>query len=266
MPQGGSGGIVIKEGWPTDYNEIFERQGIPEALRNYNSYFFYRVTAEDSKNHEGELYAMPRDISAPERYEYPGLGEKDPERPKPKLVPYRLFESGAVIALDSLATVTRVSLGPRTVLEGQVRALDADIGSSVIVGANSIIENSTIRNCSEIGEDTLIRGSKIGFDVSVGKNSQVRASRVGDETMLGERSRLEQASVGLSVIIGDGVDIWRAQVDNDVEICHDSVIYAHAHIGEGSYVLPRVSVEQNRKIKPGSVVVKRGIRKRLVTG
>lgn len=151
---------------------------------------------------------------------------------------------------------------PGTALKGNTQ-----IGSGCIIGMNSCIENSiikdnvTVKNStiieSIVGENTTIGPyaylrpkSNLGKNVKIGDFVEVKNATIGDNSKASHLSYIGDAEVGNNVNIGCGVVF----VNYDGKNKYKSIVKDNAFIGSNSNLVAPVVIEERGYIATGSTI------------
>lgn len=139
------------------------------------------------------------------------------------------------------------SIGPHAILR------DVELGDSVEVKANSIIENAVISAACVIGPFARIRpGTVLAREVHIGNFVEIKNSEIGSSTKINHLSYIGDADIGQQVNIGAGTITCNYDGANK----HRTVIGDHVHIGSDTQLIAPVTVGKAATIGAGSTVAK----------
>jgi len=232
------------EEWPTAYEDIFDAQGIPSELRNTSEYFLYTVTPDDlDKNevnsHIGETYALPRAMCIPGHF-----GE------------FALQVNGAVISTGALVEKD-VTVGNRAIIGYAAELTDnTHIGPETTVNRRAQITLSDISAAVDIGANSIIDGSTIGDSVVIGKSASIHNAVIDSEVIVGDGVVMEgQNKVGYKSILKDmaGLGVY-AKLGPFVKMGEGSHVGDSAVVGTNSEIMAKQSVAARSKIRPGTLI------------
>lgn len=162
-----------------------------------------------------------------------------------------------------LDTGSDVVIDVNVIFEGQNQ-----LGNNVIIGANSIIKDSTIGDGTVIHPGTNIEGAIIGENASVGPQARIRPGtvlkddvKVGNfvetkNAIIGEGSKashlayIGDAELGAGVNIGAGTIICNYDGVNK----HKTTIGDNVFVGSNSVLIAPVTLEDNAFIAAGSAI------------
>ena len=169
----------------------------------------------------------------------------------------KLYDPGRIDIRGSLQTGADVEIDINCIFIG-----DVVLGDNVRIGANCIIENSSIGKGSQILPMTSIDNSTIGEGVSIGPFARIRpGTECADGVKIGNFVETKKAQIGLgskishlsyvgdtemgaNVNIGagtitcnyDGANKFKTIIEDDVFVGSDTQLVAPVKIGRGSTI------------------------------
>ncbi len=152
---------------------------------------------------------------------------------------------------------------------GTYLAGDTEIGEDCIIGPNTRIENSIIKNNVEIRNSTILESSvdddtkigpyaylrpnsNIGKKVKIGDFVEVKNSTIGDNSKASHLSYIGDGVVGENVNIGCGVVF----VNYDGSKKHKTIVEDNAFVGCNVNLVAPVTVKENSYVAAGSTITK----------
>jgi len=171
-----------------------------------------------------------------------GITIEDPENTR--------IEPGVKIGKDArIETGARLCgstvIGPKCVIEMNVRIEDSVIKKNVRVKQGSVIEESEVGEGTQVGPMAHLRpGSVVGKDVRIGNFVETKKAKIGDGTKISHLTYVGDAEVGRNVNIGcgfitcnyDGENKWLTVIEDDVFVGSDTQTVAPVKIGKGAYI------------------------------
>lgn len=155
----------------------------------------------------------------------------------------------------TIAKITKNLFVPQSKIEISPKSLISDdvlLADKVKIGANTLIQQSTIDRFVRIGDNCVLRNSKIG------EGSQISSlCNIGDEGFnfikdVGLEYEYEFPHIG-SVIIGKNTKVFgNTYIARGV--LSDTNIGNNVNIGQGCYIGSNVNIHENVHIRMGTVV------------
>ncbi|MFZ5966677.1 MAG: bifunctional UDP-N-acetylglucosamine diphosphorylase/glucosamine-1-phosphate N-acetyltransferase GlmU [Bacillota bacterium] len=193
------------------------------------------------------------------------------EKEMRRIINAQLMESGVtIIDPDSVYIEKGVSIGRDTVVyPGVILTAGTEIGEDCIIGHNTRIENSMIKDRVEIQHSTIIDSfvdedthvgpyaylrpkSTLGKHVKVGDFVEVKNAVLGDYSKASHLAYIGDAEVGKHVNIGCGVVF----VNYDGKNKHKTVVEDNAFVGSNVNLVAPVTVKKYGYIATGSTITK----------
>jgi len=161
---------------------------------------------------------------------------------------------GQDVEIDvNVVLVGKISLGNRVKIGPNVLIKDSQIGDSVEIFANSVIENASIGANSRVGPFARVRpDSKIGEDAHIGNFVEIKKAEVGKGSKINHLSYIGDAIVGAGVNIGAGTITCNYDGANK----YLTIIEDGAFIGSDTQLVAPVKVGKNATIGAGSTITK----------
>ena len=162
----------------------------------------------------------------------------------------------------------QVTIGQDTVIQSGVYLIgDVSIGVGNLIGANSMIENSTIGNRNVI-ESSKIIDSSLGDDNHVGPNAHLRGhTKIANECRIGNFVELKNAVLHDSVKAAHLTYLGDCEIGEDTNIgCgtiianydgktkHHTSIGQHVFVGSGTTIISPVTIADEVIIAAGSTI------------
>jgi UDP-3-O-[3-hydroxymyristoyl] glucosamine N-acyltransferase len=240
-----------------NYQQIFDRQEVPEEFRGPEHYHFHTVTEFESPEHAGETYAIPREIHYRE----------DPESyPDGPVETYEHMKNGAIIHADTIVE-PGVTFDGRAVVKARLLKGRTHIGWASVVGWKAGLADVRVGGAVTIGPRSVIDAAKIGDHTTIGEAVEVHASAV--PTVIGANVTLEDhvRLMGNNVVGSDSSVYWGARLDENattgkqVQVDDEAIIGRGAKLEDRSRVMAKVTVPRGKRIKPDTIVVPSHFRK-----
>jgi len=176
----------------------------------------------------------------------------------------RMIDPSTVYIDDSVEIAQDVVIYPNVILEGACK-----IGTGAIIGANSQVKDSIIKenahikhsvlDNAEVGANTnvgpfayLRPGTVIGADCRIGNFVEVKNSKIGDKTAMAHLAYIGDADVGSGVNYSCGA----ITANYDGEKKHRTIIGDGAFIGCNSNLVAPVTIGEEAFIAAGSTITK----------
>lgn len=141
----------------------------------------------------------------------------------------------------------RCSIGPNVILKNVV------LGDDVIIKANSMIEDSSVRDGCIIGPFARIRpGSTLNKACRVGNFVEIKASNIGEASKINHLSYVGDAVIGKRVNIGAGTITCNYDGANK----HTTTIEDNVFIGSNCSIVAPINIGQDATVGAGSTITK----------
>ncbi len=148
----------------------------------------------------------------------------------------------------------RTKIGPFTSIEPNCFVVDSDLGESVILRANSYLENCKIQNRASIGPFARLRPeTDIGEEAHVGNFVEMKKVKFGAKSKAGHLTYLGDAEIGTDTNIGCGTITCNYAVDRKK---YKTKIGNGVFVGSDSQFVAPISVGDNAVIASGSTITK----------
>jgi acetyltransferase-like isoleucine patch superfamily enzyme len=175
----------------------------------------------------------------------------------------RIRDPHAVYIRGELACGANVEIEVNVILEGRVVLSDG-----VKVGANSLVQSSTIGERTRVNPFSIIEDSTVGCDGFVGPYARLRpGSRIGDEVQIGNyveiknsqigaRSRINHHSFIGDAVLGERVTIGAGTItcNHDGVGTHQTIVERGALIGSGCNLIAPVRIGEGATVGAGSTI------------
>ncbi|ABR46393.1 UDP-N-acetylglucosamine pyrophosphorylase [Alkaliphilus metalliredigens QYMF] len=163
-----------------------------------------------------------------------------------------------------------VKVGMDTILHpGVILKGATEIGEDCIIGHNSRIENSILKNGIEVQSSTIIEStiddhatigpyaylrpqSHIGKHVKVGDFVEVKNATIDDHSKAAHLAYIGDAEIGKHVNIGCGVIF----VNYDGIKKHKTIIKDHAFVGSNSNLVAPITIQESAFVASGSTITR----------
>ena len=177
----------------------------------------------------------------------------------------------AIIDPNNTYVGRRVEIGRDTVLyPGSFIMGDTKIGEDCIIGLNTRIEDSIIKDNVEIINSTVLQStidsnskigpyaylrpnSHLGKNVKIGDFVEVKNSKIGDNSKASHLSYIGDGEVGENVNIGCGVVFVNYNGVNK----NKTIVEDNAFIGCNVNLIAPVTIEKNAYVAAGSTITKK---------
>ena len=166
------------------------------------------------------------------------------------------MENGATLLdSDSVFFSYDTQIGQDVIIEPNVFfGLGVKIGNNCIVRAGCYLENTELKDGSDIGPYARTRGGVvIDSGVHIGNFSELKNTTIGHGTKIGHFGYIGDTSVGNDVNVGAGTVVC----NYDGKIKHRTEIGNHCFIGSNSTLVAPLVVKSNSYIGGGSVITKK---------
>ena len=166
------------------------------------------------------------------------------------------MDNGATLLdSDSVFFSYDTQIGQDVVIEPNVFfGLGVKIGNNCIVRAGCYLENTELKDNSNIGPYARTRGGVvIDSDVHIGNFSELKNATIGHGTKIGHFGYIGDTSVGNDVNVGAGTVVC----NYDGKIKHRTEIGSHCFVGSNSTLVAPLVVKSNSYIGGGSVITKK---------
>ncbi|MBB6218456.1 bifunctional UDP-N-acetylglucosamine pyrophosphorylase/glucosamine-1-phosphate N-acetyltransferase [Anaerosolibacter carboniphilus] len=237
---------VQKEYYITDVVEILNQEG--HRVGAYTVSDKTEIAGVNSRVQLAEAEAVMRERVLKELMEN-GVTMIDPQ--------HVYVDKGVKVGRDTI-------LYPGVILKGKT-----EIGEGCIIGHNSRIIDSVIRNDVEIQSSTIVESfvddacqigpyaylrpnSRLGQHVKIGDFVEVKNSTIGDYSKASHLAYVGDGEVGKHVNIGCGVVF----VNYDGKQKHKSIVEDHAFVGSNVNLVAPVTVRKYGYIATGSTITK----------
>ncbi len=136
-------------------------------------------------------------------------------------------------------------IGDRCIIYQNVRISNSIIGNLVVIKDSSVIEESVIKDGSQIGPFAHLRpGTCIEKNVKIGNFVEVKKSSIGEGTKAMHLTYIGDAEIGRNVNVGagtitcnyDGFKKYKTIIEDDVFIGSDTQLVAPVRIKQGAYI------------------------------
>jgi bifunctional UDP-N-acetylglucosamine pyrophosphorylase/glucosamine-1-phosphate N-acetyltransferase len=183
----------------------------------------------------------------------------------------RLMDEGVTIVDPNNTYIgKKVKIKRDTILyPGSFIMGDTEIGEDCIIGPNTSIEDSVIKDNVEIVSSTILKShidsntkvgpyaylrpnSKLGKNVKIGDFVEVKNSSIGDNSKASHLSYIGDGEVGKNVNIGCGVVF----VNYDGKNKNKTIVEDNAFIGCNVNLVAPVTVKKNAYVAAGSTITK----------
>ncbi len=158
-----------------------------------------------------------------------------------------------------------VSIDVNVILEGKV-----NLGHRVVIGANTIIKNSTIGDDCEILPNSLIENAQIGKNCRIGPYARLRPdTQLADQVHIGNFVEIKKSTVASGskinhlsyvgdAIVGSGVNIGAGTITCNYDGANkwQTTIGDNAFIGSDTQLIAPVTIGENATIGAGSTITK----------
>lgn len=240
-----------------DYQQIFDRQGVPEQFRGPDDYYFHTVSEAESPKHAGETYAIPTQVN------YREDPENNPDGP---VEAYDHMENGTIIHPDTIVG-SDVTFDGRAIVKAHKLKGRTHIGWASVVGWQAGLADVRLGSAVNIGARATVDGARIGDYTILGQEVDVRRSAV--PTLIGANVTLEDhvRLMGNNVVGADSNVYWGARLDENVttgkqvQVDDEAIVSKGATLEDRSRVMAKVTVPRGKRIKPDTIVVPSHFRK-----
>lgn len=148
----------------------------------------------------------------------------------------------------------QTKIGAFTSIEPNCYLVDAVIGESVQIKANTYIEKSELKSRSSVGPFARLRPeTTIGEEAHVGNFVEMKKVQFGNKSKAGHLSYLGDAEVGEGVNIGCGTITCNYAVDRKK---YKTIIGDRAFIGSDSQFIAPVKIGADAVVASGSTITK----------
>jgi bifunctional UDP-N-acetylglucosamine pyrophosphorylase/glucosamine-1-phosphate N-acetyltransferase len=175
-----------------------------------------------------------------------------------------LIDPKSVFIEDTVEVGAGSVLYPNTCLRGQTRIgafsaiepncylMDVQVGDSVLVRANTYLENCIIKNKASVGPFARIRpGTEIGEEAHVGNFVEMKKVKFADRAKAGHLTYLGDAEVGEDTNIGCGTITCNYAVNRSK---YKTKIGKNVFVGSDSQFIAPVTIGDNAVIASGSTI------------
>lgn len=157
---------------------------------------------------------------------------------------------------------------------------DVSLGSEVTIGANCVIEDSTLAAGTVIEPNCVIKGAIIGRKVTVGPFARIRpGSQLAEQSKVGNFVETKNSKIGAGTkvshlsYVGDSLLGEHANIGAGTITCnydgankHQTIIGDNAFIGSNTTLVAPVTVAEEAFIGAGSVITKNAPAAALTVG
>ncbi len=146
----------------------------------------------------------------------------------------------------------KTSIGTSSVIGANSVIRNSEIGKGVQIKENCVIENSIIENRCKIGPFAHLRpGAILKDDVRIG-NAEIKNSIVGKNTKIPHFAYIGDAKIGKNVNIGAGT----VTCNYDGEEKHKTIIEDNVFVGSNVTLIPPITIGKNTYIGAGSTITR----------
>lgn len=145
---------------------------------------------------------------------------------------------------------------------------EVDLGDNITVGTNCILENTSVKNGTQIKENCIIISSEIGGGCRLGPYARLRShTRLGEESQIGNFVEIKNARLGKrckinhhsfigDAILGNNVIIGAGSVtcNFDGNKNNETIIGDNVFIGSGVQLIAPVHLSNNSFVAAGSAI------------
>lgn len=166
------------------------------------------------------------------------------------------MDNGATLLdSDSVFFSYDTQIGQDVIIEPNVFfGLGVKIGNNCIVKAGCYLENTELKDNSNIGPYARTRGGVvIDSDVHIGNFNELKNTTIGHGTKIGHFGYIGDTSVGNDVNVGAGTVVCNYDGKNK----HRTEIGSHCFVGSNSTLVAPLVVKSNSYIGGGSVITKK---------
>lgn len=275
---------IVEQKDTTDYEDkineintgvyIFNSNALKDALKNLSNNnaqkeYYLTDTLEIIKNTGNKVGIMISDDSS----EFLGVNSKLQLAEvsnilKNRINKYHMLNGITIEDPNNTYIGKDVKIGEDTViLPGTIIEGNTTIGSDCIIGPNTRITSSVIKDCVNIAQSTVISSeinnyttvgpfaylrpnSKIGEHVKVGDFVEIKNSNIDDNTKISHLTYVGDSDVGKNVNFGCGT----VTVNYDGKYKHRTIIEDNAFIGCNTNLIAPVKVGENASTAAGSTI------------
>ena len=166
------------------------------------------------------------------------------------------MDNGATLLdSDSVFFSYDTQIGQDVIIEPNVFfGLGVKIGNNCIVKAGCYLENTELKDNSNIGPYARTRGGVvIDSGVHIGNFNELKNTTIGHGTKIGHFGYIGDTSVGNDVNVGAGTVVCNYDGKNK----HHTEIGSHCFVGSNSTLVAPLVVKSNSYIGGGSVITKK---------